>query len=179
MKLLKKVLIVVVSIIALLLITALFVKNDYTIEREMTIAKPKEDVFNYVKYVKNQDHYNKWVMMDPSAKKEYKGDDGTVGFVSSWESKDDKVGKGEQEITALSEGKRIDLGLHFIKPFESKANSWMVTEDAPNGETRLKWGMAGTSAYPMNLMNLFIDGVLGNDMETSLVNLKTVLEKAN
>lgn len=174
---LLKILIIIVSVIVVLLITALFINKDYSIEREIAINKPKEEVFNYIKHIKNQDHYNKWVMMDPAAKKEYKGDDGTVGFVSSWESKDKKVGKGEQEITALKDGERIDLGLHFIEPFESKAGSWMITEAASGGETKLKWGMAGRNPYPLNLMNLFMDGMLGNDMEASLNNLKNVLEK--
>ena len=179
MKVLKRILITVVGVIAILLIAALFVKKDYTVERKITINKSKEDVFNYVKYIKNQDHYNKWVMMDPNAKKEYKGNDGTVGFVSSWESNNKKVGKGEQEIKALNEGERIDLGLHFIRPFEGKANAWMTTESASPTATKLTWGMAGRSPYPMNLMNLFIDGALGKDMETSLTNLKTVLEQTN
>jgi hypothetical protein len=37
--------------------------------------------------------------------------------------------------------------------------------------------MSGTSAYPMNLMNLFMGGVLGKDLEISLTNLKNILEK--
>jgi hypothetical protein len=34
-------------------------------------------------------------MMDPNAKMEYKGTDGTVGFISAWDSKIKYVGKGE------------------------------------------------------------------------------------
>lgn len=177
MKMLVKILLVIVGVVVFLLIVALFVKKDYTVEREISINKPKQDVFNYVKYIKNQDHYNKWVMMDPNSKREYKGNDGTVGFVASWDSENKKVGKGEQEIKGIAEGDRIDLGLHFIRPFEGKAQAWMITESASEKETKLKWGMTGRSPYPMNLMNLFIDGMLGKDMETSLTNLKAVLEK--
>lgn len=177
MKMLVKILLVIAGVVVFLLIVALFVKKDYTVEREIAINKPKQDVFNYVKYIKNQDHYNKWVMMDPNSKREYKGTDGTVGFVASWDSENKKVGKGEQEIKGIAEGDRIDLGLHFIRPFEGKAQAWMITEPASGKETKLKWGMTGRSPYPMNLMNLFIDGMLGKDMETSLINLKAVLEK--
>ena len=110
-------------------------------------------------------------------KKEYKGTDGTVGFVSRWDSENNEVGKGEQQITNIEEGKRIDLGLHFIRPMESKAAAYMTTEPARSGTTKLSWAMEGRTPYPMNLMNLFIDGMLGKDMETSLTTLKTVLEK--
>lgn len=69
MKILKKILIAIVAIIAIALITALFVKKEYAIERTISINKPKEAVFNYIKYLKNQDTYSKWAMMDPNMKK--------------------------------------------------------------------------------------------------------------
>lgn len=161
----------------MLLIVALFVKKEYIVEKEIAINKPNADVFDYVKYLKNQANYNKWVMMDPNAKKEYKGTDGTVGFVSSWDSENNELGKGEQEIKSLKEGERIELGLHFIKPFKGEATSWMITEAASATETKLKWGIKGSTHYPMNLMNLFVPGILGKDLETSLAMLKNVLEK--
>lgn len=175
MKILKKILLVVAIIIAIPLIVALFVKKDYAVQREVTINQPKEQVFNYVKYIKNQEYYNKWTMQDPQAKKEYRGTDGTVGFVSSWDSKE--IGKGEQVIKNINEGERIDLGLHFIKPLEGEAKAWLITEQVSDKGTKLKWGMEGRSSYPFNVMNLFIDGILGKDLETSLMNLKTILEK--
>src|SRR6476661_7425857 len=135
MKILKKILLVVAILIAIPLIVALFVKKDYAVQREVTINQPKEQVFNYVKYIKNQEHYNKWTMQDPQAKKEYRGTDGTVGFVSSWDSKE--VGKGEQVIKNINEGERIDLGLHFIKPFEGEANAWLITEQVSDKGTKL------------------------------------------
>ena len=74
------ILVVVAILIALLLIVALFSKKEYTLEREITINKPKQEVFDYVKLLKNQDHYSKWVMMDPNMKKDFKGTDGNSWF---------------------------------------------------------------------------------------------------
>jgi len=102
MKILKKILLVAVSLIAILLITAIFTKKDYAVEREITINKPKQVVFDYIKYLKNQDYFSKWATMDPNIKKDYRGTDGTVGFVSAWESDNDDVGKGEQEIKKIT-----------------------------------------------------------------------------
>lgn len=175
MKVLKKILIVLIIIIAIPLVVALFVKKEYTVERDVTINKPTAEVFDYVKHINNQANYNKWVMMDPSMKKETRGTDGTVGFALAWDS--DKVGKGEQEITQINEGKRIDLALHFIKPFENNASAYMSTEPISENQTKLKWSMSGRSPYPMNFMNLFMNSMLGKDIETSLTTLKNVLEK--
>ena len=175
MKILKRILLGVLSVVALLLLVALFVKKDYNVERSVSINKPKEQVFAFVKQSRNQDQYNKWIQADPQVKKTYSGQDGVVGFVYAWESKE--VGKGEQEISSISEGERIDYALRFKEPFESNAAAHMTTQSLSDNQTKLTWGMTGSSPYPMNLMNLFVPSVLGNDLETSLHTLKTLLEK--
>lgn len=114
------ILVVIGILVVVLLIAGLFVKKEYTVAREITIGKPSQKVFDYIKFLKNQDHYSKWVMMDPQARKVYMGADGQPGFVAAWESDNKKVGKGEQEIKRIHEGKSIDLEIRFIKPFEER-----------------------------------------------------------
>ena len=164
-------------LIAIPLIVALFVKKDYVIEREVTINKPKEQVFDYVKHLRNQDNYSVWVRMDPNMKKDFKGTDGTVGFVYAWDGNKD-AGKGEQEIKSIKEGERLDVEIRFEKPMQSVATAPIVTEAISPDQTKVKWGMAGKSNYPLNFMNLFMDGILGKDLEKSLTTLKGVLEKS-
>lgn len=177
MKILKIVLLVIAILIAIPLITALFVKKEYTVEREVTINKPKQEVFDYVKYLKNQDNYSKWVRMDPNMKKDFRGTDGTVGFVYAWNGNKD-AGKGEQEIKNITEGERVDVEVRFEKPFEGIATAPIITQAVSENQTKVKWGMKGKSKYPMNFMNLFMDGMLGKDLETSLTTLKSILEKS-
>ena len=177
MKIVKKILLVIAVLIAILLVVALFVSKEYSVEREVTINKPKEGVFNYMKNLKNQDKYNKWVMMDPNVKRDYRGIDGTVGFVATWDSDNSDVGKGEQEIKNITEGQRMDMEVRFEKPFKNTANVYMSTDAVADNQTKVKWGMAGKNSYPFNLMNIFIPSMLGKDMQTNLNNLKGVLEK--
>ena len=179
MKILKKILLVIAVLIVVLLITALFTKKEYAVEREISINKPKQAVFDYIKYIKNQDNFSKWAKMDSAMKKEYKGTDGTVGFVSAWDSDNKNAGKGEQEIKKITEGERLDLGLHFIKPFEGFADAYMSTAAAGDNQTKVKWGFNSKMKYPMNIMLLFMnmDKMIGDDLQTGLNNLKTVLEK--
>lgn len=178
MKFLKGLLLTLAGIVILALIVALFIKKDYAVEREVTINKPKSEVFEYIKYVKNQDNYSVWNKLDPGSKRTYKGTDGTVGYIYAWDSNKKEVGKGEQEITNIVDGERIDMQLRFIKPFEAKDNAYMTTEDAANGQTKVKWGFKGKMAYPMNLMLLFIDmeQMLGTSLQDGLNSLKTILE---
>ena len=110
-------------------------------------------------------------------KKNYTGTDGTVGFVSAWESDNKDVGKGEQEIMGITEGQRIDYELRFKEPFESKGGAYMTTADA-GGATKVEWGFEGNMAYPMNIMMLFMDmeKALGPSLAEGLDNLKKELE---
>jgi hypothetical protein len=167
------------SVIVVLLVIALFIKKDYQIEREIVINQPKTEVFNYIKSLRNQDNFSKWATMDPNMKKVYTGTDGTPGFISFWDSEIKNVGKGEQEITLVSEGQRIDFNIHFIKPFEGRAKAYMTTESPSENQTLVKWGIASTMKYPMNLMLLFMnmEKMIGNDLDTGLLNLKKMMEK--
>lgn len=178
MNILLIVLVVIVALVALIFLIALFVKKEYMIEREIVIDKPKHEVFDYISKVKNQNHFSKWWMMDPDAKKEYTGTDGAPGFVAAWESSNKKVGKGEQEIKSITNGEKIDFEIRFVKPFEGKADSFMATTAVSETQARLKWGFSSTMKYPMNVMLLFIDipKILGRDLEFSLSTLKNRLE---
>ncbi|MCX6352439.1 MAG: SRPBCC family protein [Bacteroidetes bacterium] len=178
MKIVKKILIGIVGLVALLLIVALFVKGEYSVVKEVTINKPKQDVFNYIKILRNQDHFSVWNMKDPNAKMETKGTDGTVGAISSWDSDNKEVGKGEQEIKKIVDGERVDMELRFKKPFEATDQAFFTTETEGTG-TKVKWGFNGKMPYPMNLMCLFMDmeKMLGPDLQKGLDNLKVELEK--
>jgi len=169
----------VLCFVVLLLIIAAFVKKEYSVERDIIISKPKGIVFDYLKRLKNQDNFSKWALMDPNMKKEYRGIDGTPGFVSAWDSTEKNVGKGEQEIKRITEGDRIDYEIRFIKPFAGVANAYLKTTSLPNNRTMVAWGFDSSMKYPMNLMLLFMnmEKMVGKDFETGLLNLKTLLEK--
>ncbi|MFP5041968.1 SRPBCC family protein [Parasediminibacterium sp. JCM 36343] len=179
MKALKIIFIVLVAIVAVALIVAAFAKKTYSVEREIVINKPKAQVFNYIKYLKNQDSYSKWAKMDTEMRKEYKGIDGTVGFTSAWESDKKDVGQGIQEIKKITEGEKLEMGIHFIKPFDGLADAEITTIALDSTKTKVTWGFQSKMNYPMNLMLLFMDmeKMIGGDLAIGLGNLKSILEK--
>jgi uncharacterized protein YndB with AHSA1/START domain len=172
------ILIIIIAIVAIPFILAAFVKSEYTIEKEITINKPVQEVFNYVRLVRNQENFNKWVMADPAMKKEFRGTDGTVGFVYAWDS-NKRGGKGEQEIIKILDGKRVDFELRFEKPFKSTSYSWITTESSGSNQTRVQWTFRGTFNYFMKVIHTLFNmkKFLGRDLQASLVNLKNILEK--
>lgn len=179
MRIFKGILIGLAGLIALLLIVAIFVKKDINLKREITINKPENEVFDYLKYLKNQDNFSKWNKLDPGMKKNYTGTDGTVGFISAWESTNDNVGVGEQEIKKITQCERIDIEIRFKKPFEATNQAYFTTSFVDENATKVSWGFDSKMPYPMNLMNLFMDmeKLVGQDFEEGLANLKVVLEK--
>lgn len=178
MKALKIILGIIVAIIAIALIAALFIPKDYAIKREVIVNKPSNEVFGYIKYVKNQDYFSVWNQLDPNMKKTYEGEDGTVGFKYSWEGNKDNVGTGSQTIVKITEGKRLDMGLDFVEPFKAHDDAYLEVEPVSENETKVIWGFTGAFSYPMNLMSLFfnMDKEVGGDLGKGLENLKTVLE---
>lgn len=171
MKILKRIFLIIIGFIALVLIVALLVPKDFQSEREIVINKPEQQVFDYIKLIKNQDNYGVWQLADPGMKKSYEGSDGTVGFKYTWDS--EKMGKGSQTIKNVVEGERLDTELDF--GFGDPAQAYFVTQEAGAGQTKVTWGLKGRSPYPFNIMGLFFD--VGNDFEKGLQNLKNVLEK--
>jgi len=179
----KKILMGIGGLIAVLLIVLavlVFISpTDFKVERDVVINKPKAEVFEYLKFVKNQNEWGPWMQRDPKIKMSYTGTDGEVGFISKWESDHEDVGTGEQEIKKIVDGERVDVELRFIKPWEATNKGFLITEDAGEGKTKVRWGFSGTMNRPMNLMLVFTDfeALVGKDFEEGLDKLKSIVEK--
>ena len=170
------ILVVVAGIIALLLIIALLMKKEHYVKREIVINAPRQKVFDYVKLLKNQDEFNTGAMEDPNRKREFKGTDGTVGFIYSW-SGNKNAGEGEKEIMKISEGHSIEMEIRFVKPMAVSACIIMETESLPDDQTKVSWSNAGTLKYPINIMIPMMEKQVAKGMDKSLATLKTILEK--
>jgi hypothetical protein len=179
MKIIKRLFFWAIFLTSLALLIALFLPTQYRVVRSAMITQPSDTVFQYVKLLKNQEAYGVWWKADPKMQKTYTGTDGEVGFISAWKSKMDEVGTGQQKIVAIEAGKRIDLELTFLEPFESTNDSYIATTPLDAQNTRVTWSINGEMPYPMNLMGLFFDmeEALGQDLEKGLKNLKGLLEK--
>ncbi len=177
MKIVKKILLFLLVIIVLLLIVGLFVPKVMKSEKEIVINKPKQQIFDYIKSLKNQNNFSKWAKMDPEMKQSMRGTDGAVGSVNSWEG-NSKVGKGEQEVTKIDDGKRVDFELRFEKPMKSTSTAYITTETITDSTTKVKWGYEGKIPYPFNVMNTFgtMTKLIGDDFSTGLANLKQQME---
>lgn len=172
MKFLKYALFTLLGLIVLALIVAAVLPKTFHAEGSAVISKPNAEVFNYVKHIKNQEHFGVWFEQDPNIIKTSEGNDGTVGFKYIWKS--EEVGNGSQVITNIEENKRVDIDL-FLMDSTKPAKSFFTTEEVSANETKVRWVVDGEMPYPFNLMSLVYD--MNKDFEQGTANLKAVLEK--
>ena len=111
---------ILAGIVFLIIILAAVAPKHYDVSRSMVINRPLTEVFEYIKFVKNQNYWGPWNSRDPEMKQTFRGEDGTVGFVSAWESDHKQVGSGEQEITKVIENEVMETELRFLKPMKSE-----------------------------------------------------------
>ena len=177
MKILKRLLLGIAALIAVVLITALFVKKSYSLTKEVTINLPVQEVFDYIRMNKHQPDFNAWSKLDPATKNEFRGTDGEVGSVWTWNSEPN--GQGEQTITAITPNKEIDYKIHFITPMDGEAINIVKFEAIDENHTKVINDFSSSMPYPFNFMCLFMsmDEMIGSKMQEGLNNIKTNLEK--
>lgn len=163
----------------LLLIGLLYLlgPSGYAVSRSVEIERPAAEVFDYLRYLKHQDEWSPWGKRDPDMKKDFVGTDGQVGAISKWEG-NKEVGTGEQEITCIEDGRRVETELRFIKPWKSTSDAFMEVEPIGTGRSKVRWGFTGSNGFPMRIMMLFtsMDKMIGKDFEEGLQSLKARME---
>ncbi|MEO0572162.1 MAG: SRPBCC family protein [Bacteroidota bacterium] len=166
------------GIIVLIIILALLAPKTYDVSRSIVIASPKDKIFKVLRSLKKQDEWSPWAKRDPNMHKEFRGTDGEVGSVSYWNG-NKEVGEGEQEITKIVEGERVEGRLRFLKPWKSESDCYFITEDGGGSKTKVTWGFSGKNKFPFSIMMLFMsmDKMVGKDFEEGLATLKTMMEK--
>jgi len=176
MNIIITILLLVAAIIAVLLLIALFMKKEHYVKREIIINAPRQKVFDYLKLLKNQEEFNKHAMAAPDRKREFKGTDGTVGYIYAW-SGNKNAGVGEKEIKNIIEGKRIETEIRFVKPMRAIAHIIMEAESLSDNQTKVYWSNAGSLKYPVNILIPMMEKHVVKDMDISLSALKNILEK--
>jgi hypothetical protein len=166
---------IVISILALVFLAALLSRKSHYVKREIMIQAPKQRVFDYIKFVQNQETFNTNAMEDADRKKEFKGTDGIVGYVYAWIGNKD-AGQGEKEIIAIEEGKSIEMEIRFTKPMKATARIIMETTLLTEDQAFLTWSNAGIIPVPVNLFIPKIEKHVAKDMDKSLLILNGLLE---
>ncbi|MBO6607595.1 SRPBCC family protein [Psychroserpens sp.] len=165
------------GILVLLILLAIIAPKNYHVQRSIVIDRSVSEVFNYIKFIKNQDEWSPWKKRDPNMIQNFEGTDGEVGFISKWAGNKD-VGTGEQEILTVHQNDRIESKLRFLKPWKSESDAFIKTETSGNDQTKVTWGFSGKNKVPINIFMMLynVDKHVGKDFNEGLECLKEILE---
>ena len=175
---LKKILIGLAVLIALILLVAAFKSPDYRVQRSRTIAAKPEVIFDYFNNHKKFNEWNPWMKMDPAARNTYTGPEAGVGAVASWVG--DIVGEGSATITESKPGELIRERMDWKKPMEG-TSTVEFTFKPEGGKTTVTWAMYGTNdRFVGKVMSLFMscEKMCGPEFEKGLADLDKLVTAA-
>ena len=75
---------ILAGIVVLVIILAMIAPKTYDVSRNIKVQQSVPVVFDYLKYLKNQDNWSPWGKRDPNMKKEFVGSDGEIGSPAIW-----------------------------------------------------------------------------------------------
>jgi hypothetical protein len=173
----RKVLMIILILIAGLIVLIQAQPSTYHVERSTTVNAPADAIYSHVSDFNQWAAWSPWEKLDPAMKKDYSGAPGTVGESYHWAG-NDKVGEGRMTINKLDPGKDVGIDLEFIKPFAGKCQTAFAL--APEATaTKVTWSIDGKSDFVSKAMCLFggnMDKMIGPDFEHGLAGLKSVVE---
>jgi uncharacterized protein YndB with AHSA1/START domain len=154
--------------------------GSFEVVRSTEIEAPAERIFPLIAGFKEWQQWSPWEGLDPNLEREYTGPESGVGAHYAWKGSR-KVGQGEMEITVAEPASRVELNLHFIKPFNQ--TNLTIFELAPGGagKTNVTWTMRGKQEGFMKFMGIFLktEKLVGPDFEKGLAKLKSVAESSS
>lgn len=175
---LKKILAVLVVLIAAFAGYVAMQPDELLIQRQATIAAPPAAVFEQVNDLHKWDAWSPWAKMDPNAKIGFEGPAAGKDAAFTW-SGNDQIGEGRMTIVDSRPAELVDINVAMTKPFENTSSSKFELKPEAN-QTLVTWSMGGKQNFLMKAMCIVFNGkkMLGDEMEKGLSNLKTVAEKS-
>jgi uncharacterized protein YndB with AHSA1/START domain len=173
---LTKIFLVLVAIVVIFLVVAYFTPREFRLSKTVMIDAPRETIYEYARMLKNQENFSVWVMADPDVELLYTGTDGAIGATGAWKSAMKNVGVGAQTITALVPNEKITVEIRFEKPMKA-TNYADTTFESIDGKTKVTNTFYGSNTFPMNITNLFLDKMIGGDIQKNMENLKKIMEQ--
>ena len=175
MKTLKKILLAIFILAALLILIAFFLPSKVHVERSLKIDTPAKIVYNQVIDLHSWDKWAVWNQIDPEMKVEYIKSGVGVNSGYSWTSEHPRVGNGTLMITAAMPYDSIANTMDFNEQGIAKAY-FLFKEDG--NSTTVTWAFdTDLGLNPIaRWFGLMMDKMIGPDFEKGLENLKVVSE---
>jgi hypothetical protein len=169
---LKKILLGLVAVIALLAIVIATRPAEYTVVRKTTIQAAPEIAFARVNDFHRWIEWSPWDKLDPAMKRTFEGASTGAGALYGWTG-NDQVGEGRMTIEESKLNELVRIKLEFIKPFPATSTTTFTFAQAGAG-TEVTWQMVGQNNFISKAFSLFMDmdKMIGADFERGLASMK-------
>lgn len=174
MKILKKLGLVALFLIAAFLIAGLFVDTSVKAERSLVMNAPAALPFEQVNDLKNWEKWGPWQKKDETMKISYGAKSVGPGASYSWVS--EHSGNGKLTILKSESNHLIETQIEF----DGQGGADGGWDFVPEGDnTKVTWRFAFEMPYPFNAMRLFSDPEQSLDemFDEGLAAMKTIVEK--
>ena len=175
---LKKILLVVAALLAVLAVVVALQPADFSITRSATIAASDSVVFAQINDFHKWQAWSPWAKLDPAMTQTYSGASAGAGATYAWKGNKD-VGEGKMTILESTPNSVVRINLEFIAPFAA-TNIAEFSLTPMVGGTTVAWTMTGRNNFMAKGANLVMnmDKLVGGDFEKGLTQLRTVSEAA-
>ncbi|MEZ5399695.1 MAG: SRPBCC family protein [Bryobacteraceae bacterium] len=174
---LKKILIVIVALLAAFLAVAAMQPDTFTVTRTATVAAAPETVFALVNDFHEWPKWSPWEQLDPNMTRTHTGSPAGQGASYAWTGNSD-VGSGRMTIAESRPNEHVRIDLEFIEPFASKSITDFSFQPEGAG-TKVEWKMSGDNNFISKIFGLLMGGMdkmVGPDFEKGLAQMKSAAE---
>lgn len=173
----KKVLITLAALVAVLLIVVATRPNTYHVERSAKIEAPADVIFAEVSDFQTFKEWSPWAKLDPAIQTTISTPSSGVGATYAWQG-NKKVGKGKMTFTESQAPTHTKERLEFIEPFAGVAEAEMNIKPEGGNAATVTWSMSGKANFMMKAVGLVMnmDKSVGSQYEEGLANLKRIAE---
>ncbi len=173
----KKILSSLAILIAILLGLTALLPSDYTITRQVRVQAPRDVVFSKIDDYTKWKAWSPWYEREPDAKVMFSGTPGQPGYAMQWQGKE--IGEGSLILRSVEAPSRMESELQFVSPKMSPATDQWSLVAVTDQETLVTWTNHGNLAWPLDrVVGLFLNRMLGGEMERGLAKLKLISEGA-
>ncbi len=172
----RKIVVVVGSLLVVLIAGAYLLPRQVHVEREALLRAPPSDVFAYVNDFQEFNRWSPWARIDPDTHYTFENGTRGEGAKMTWNSDHPNVGSGSQEIIESVANEHVKVALEFDG--HGQATAYYRLTPASNG-TRLIWGFdTDLGNNPIaRYFGLFFDDMIGADYDKGLANLQALVER--
>lgn len=145
---------------------------SYEVRRSTSIKGSNQDVLAFLSDFRNWPTWSPWLILEPSCPLTYRGTQGQLGASYEWDGH--IIGAGSMILSA-KDADRIDMELHFLRPFKSRAHVYFEVIQG-NDEAIVTWVMQGNLPWYLFFLKTMMKAWITMDFDRGLRMLKSQLE---